>query len=124
MNPVVWFEIYVADLARARAFYEQLLDMTLEPMEQVEGDWPEMWLFPGDEQGRGACGALVKMEGVGPGPGGTLVYLHCNDCAVPAGRATGLGGSLVRDKFAIGPYGFIALITDSEGNMIGLHSQR
>jgi uncharacterized protein len=31
---------------------------------------------------------------------------------------------VVREKFSIGPYGFVALATDTEGNMIGLHSMR
>jgi predicted enzyme related to lactoylglutathione lyase len=28
----------------------------------------------------------------------------------------------MRDKVAIGEYGFMALVFDTEGNMIGLHS--
>jgi len=30
----------------------------------------------------------------------------------------------MKDKFAIGKYGFIALVTDTEGNVIGLHSMK
>ena len=121
-NPVVWFEIYVADMARARKFYETVLDVKLEPAEKMEGDWPEMWMFPGEDNASGACGALVQMNGMSPGGGGTLVYFRCNDCAEQAHRVVASGGQLARDKFAIGPYGFIALAEDSEGNMIGLHS--
>ena len=29
-NPVGWFEIYVQDMARARAFYEAMLGLRLE----------------------------------------------------------------------------------------------
>ncbi len=121
-NPVVWFELYVADMARARKFYEAVLGVKLEQAEAMEGDWPEMWMFPGEENANGACGALVKMEGMSPGSGGTLVYFSCDDCAEQARRVVASGGQLVRDKFAIGPYGFIALAVDTEGNMIGLHS--
>ncbi|WP_116474897.1 VOC family protein [Zobellella maritima] len=121
-NPVVWFEVYVADMARARKFYEAVLAVTLEQPDKMEGDWPEMWMFPGKEEGTGACGALVKMEGCPPGGGGTLVYFSCDDCAEQAGRAAAHGGHIVRNKFAIGPYGFIALVADTEGNVIGLHS--
>ncbi len=123
-NAVVWFELYVADMARARKFYEAVLDVKLEQPEKMEGDWPEMWMFPGEEDGNGACGALVKMDAVLPGGGGTLVYFRCEDCAQEAKRAAANGGHIVRDKFAIGPYGFIALVSDTEGNMIGLHSMR
>jgi predicted enzyme related to lactoylglutathione lyase len=31
-NPVVWFEIYVQDMPRARKFYEAVLDVKLEKM--------------------------------------------------------------------------------------------
>ncbi|MGO4998807.1 VOC family protein [Oceanisphaera sp. W20_SRM_FM3] len=123
-NAVVWFEIYVADMARARTFYEAVLQVTLEPAEKMEGDWPEMWMFPGEDDASGASGALVKMDGVSPGGGGTLVYFSCDDCAKQAGRVLANGGQVMREKFAIGPYGFIALAEDSEGNMIGLHSMR
>ena len=42
----------------------------------------------------------------------------------PPGRAVAQGGTVVRDKMPIGPYGFIALITDPDENLIGLHSMR
>lgn len=121
-NAVVWFEVYVADMTRARTFYETVLKVTLEPAEKMAEDWPEMWMFPGEEAASGACGALVKMDGVSPGGGGTLVYFSCDDCAEQASRVQASGGQVIRDKFAIGPYGFIALVADTEGNMIGLHS--
>ncbi|MBO1519655.1 VOC family protein [Oceanisphaera pacifica] len=121
-NPIVWFEIYVADMTRARTFYEAVLQITLEPTENRAEDWPDMWMFPGEETASGACGALVKMDGVSPGGGGTLVYFSCDDCAEQASRVQAHGGQVIREKFAIGPYGFIALAADTEGNMIGLHS--
>ncbi|GAA3717901.1 VOC family protein [Oceanisphaera sediminis] len=123
-NPVIWFELYVADMARARKFYEAVLSVTLEQAEEREADWPEMWMFPGEEKNNGACGALVQMNGMSPGGGGTLVYFRCDDCAELAHKVVANGGQLARDKFAIGPYGFIALAVDTEGNMIGLHSMK
>ena len=51
-----------------------------------------------------------------------MVYFSCADCAVEAARAEKNGGQIERAKFSIGQYGFISLITDTEGNMIGLHS--
>jgi predicted enzyme related to lactoylglutathione lyase len=70
----------------------------------------------------GAPGALVKMEGFASGGNSTLVYFTCSDCAVEAKRASGNGGKIFKDKFSIGKYGFIALVIDTEGNMLGLHS--
>lgn len=39
-----------------------------------------------------------------------------------AGRAAEHGGKVVKEKFSIGQYGFIAFVEDTEGNVIGLHS--
>ena len=132
-NPVVWFEIYVDNMARAKAFYEATLEVKLEimpaPTEAMckEANM-EMWCFPMDKDSAmttpGANGMLVKMDGYNPGSGGTLVYFGCEDCAAAAARAAEHGGSIVEEKMSIGEHGFIALVHDTEGNMIGLHSMQ
>ncbi|MGF1643421.1 MAG: VOC family protein [Thiotrichales bacterium] len=124
-NPVAWFEIYVPDMNRAKAFYESVFQCTLSSLQDpTGGDAPtmEMWAFPMSDQGYGAAGTLVKMEGVPSGGNSTLVYFGCEDCAVEAARAAANGGALQQEKMAIGEHGFIALVKDTEGNMIGLHS--
>ncbi len=126
-NPVVWFEIYVQDMARARKFYEAVLDIKLEKMPAPTAEMDmEMWAFPSDKEtaqnSYGACGMLVKMEGYPSAGGGTIVYFGCKDCAVQASRVAANGGTVVKDKMSIGEHGFIALASDSEGNMIGFHS--
>ncbi|MFZ2169498.1 MAG: VOC family protein [Methylococcaceae bacterium] len=126
-NPVVWFEIYVQNMERAKAFYEAILAVKLEKMPTPTAKMNmEMWSFPADKDANkttyGACGMLVKMEGVTSGCGGTLVYFACEDCAVEAARAAENGGSIFKEKMSIGEHGFIALVYDTEGNMIGLHS--
>ena len=120
-NPVGWFEIYVQDLTRAKAFYETVLATTLAPLPSPMPGL-EMMAFPMDYTEPGASGALVQMEGKDSGDGGTVVYFKCDDCAVEASRVVGAGGRVIRGKFTIGEYGFIALVHDSEGNLVGLHS--
>ena len=124
-NPVVWFEIYVQDMARAQKFYEAVFLCRLEPLDVPEGDADgyQMLAFPMEMSGPGAGGTLCKMEGV-PSGGGTLVYFGCDDCAVEQGRVEQAGGGVFKPKFAIGEYGFAAIVTDTEGNMIGLHSMQ
>lgn len=127
VNPVNWFEIYVNDMKRARAFYEKVLavtldDMPMEGMGESVGNI-QMASFPMQMEGAGAAGALVRMEGFPVGGNSTLVYFSCADCAVEAGRVAGAGGRIQQEKMPIGPYGFIALAVDTEGNMFGLHSQ-
>jgi predicted enzyme related to lactoylglutathione lyase len=118
-TPVVWFEIYVAEMERAKAFYQDTLQLTLHDMSSPD---LEMWAFPMASAAPGCAGALVKMPGKDPGIGGTLVYFSCDDCATESARAVAHGGQVRREKFSIGEYGHIALVTDTEGNMIGLHS--
>jgi len=53
---------------------------------------------------------------------GAWVPVSCSDCSVQGARAAEHGGQIFRPKAGIGPSGFIAIIGDSEGNAIGLHS--
>ena len=53
---------------------------------------------------------------------GTLVYFSVDDCAAAAARATARGSKIYVEKQSIGEMGFIAIVGDSEGNSIGLHS--
>ena len=118
---ICWFEIYVGDMDRARAFYEGVLQTRLEKMDS--GDL-EMWAFGANGDEAGATGALVRMPGVPLGFAGTLVYFDCQDCAVEESRVAQFGGRIHRPKMSIGQHGFISLVVDSEGNMIGLYSRR
>lgn len=120
-NSVGWFEIYVQDMNRAKAFYEAVFSCRLERMENPD---IEMWAFPAQPENPGSPGALVKMEGFPSGGNSTIVYFTVADCAIEAKRAAAGGGKIFKDKFSIGQYGFIALLIDTEGNMIGLHSLR
>ena len=120
-NPVGWFEIYVQDMPRARKFYEAVLARNLE---KLEAGGLEMWSFKGDMEAAGSAGALVHMPGFPSGGNSTLVYFVCDDCAIEEGRVKAAGGRTEKPKFSIGPYGFVALVYDTEGNMFGLHSMK
>lgn len=123
-NPVGWFEIYVQEMPRAKSFYEQVFQISLSPLMGDQQEQLQMYAFAMNDQGYGATGALVKMEGVPTGFAGTLVYFSCEDCAVEAQRAAESGGKIFKEKFSIGEHGHIAMVTDTEGNMIGLHSMQ
>ena len=121
-NPVGWFEIYVEDMARARRFYESVLDITLERLGDPTDFRVEMMAFPMGMDIPGASGSLVKTEGFKSGANSTLVYFSCANCAEEGSRVDSSGGRIQRDKMSIGEYGFIVLAIDTEGNMFGLHS--
>ena len=122
VNPVGWFEIYVQDMERAKAFYEAVLKTQLEPLVSHALPELEMWSFPAQPDHWGAGGALAKLKGVPSGGNSTLVYFSCEDCSNEVSRVIAAGGQIDRDKFSIGQYGYIALVVDTEGNMFGLHS--
>jgi predicted enzyme related to lactoylglutathione lyase len=120
-NPVGWFEIYVQDIPRAKAFYENVLSIKLDELKMPD---LEMWTFPMDHEGAGASGAIVKMEGCPSGGNSTTVYFLCEDCTIEEKKASIHGGQIFKEKCSIGEHGFISLVTDTEGNMIGLHSMK
>ena len=125
-NPVGWFEIYVQDMNRAKAFYEAVFGRTLAQLPAPAGTPPgfELWAFPMEKDGMGISGALVKMPDFDSGKNSVLVYFVCADCAVEAEKVKRAGGRIEKPKFSIGQFGYIALAVDSEGNMIGLHSMQ
>ena len=121
-NSVGWFEIYVDDMRRAKAFYESVFDVQLSKLEGALG--LKMWAFPMQPDNYGAPGALVHMPGFGAGSNSVIVYFSCVDCSVEVAKAKKSGGRIEREKMTIGQNGYIALVVDTEGNMIGLHSMR
>jgi predicted enzyme related to lactoylglutathione lyase len=129
-NPFVWTEISVDDLARAKKFYEAVLEVQLQKLpvpdtmevDQGSDNYFEMLAFPGDMMGQGSSGTLVKSNMGKPGPGGTLVYFQSEDCGVSLSRVEPAGGKIIAPKISLGEYGFCAIAEDTEGNIIGFHS--
>ena len=120
-HAIHWFEIFVSDLDRAVRFYQTVLDLELR--REVEDGRP-MSLFASSLQD-GVGGALVRQPGREPTDGGVLVYLDANGkLDASLARVERAGGRVVRGKTDIGPPGFIALVRDTEGNLVGLHSER
>jgi len=123
INPVVWFEIYVNDLKRARTFYETVFQIELSVLPTPDGANLEMLSFPSNMESKNmASGALVKMEGFKAGGNSTIVYFYSKNSAIEETRIEKAGGTIFRPKMSIGDYGFIVLALDTEGNMIGIHS--
>ena len=123
-NPVGWFEIYVDDMQRAKEFYQSVLNVKLEKLADPTEGHAEMWSFGSNFEQYGSSGALVKMDGFKAGGNSTLVYFSCEDCSIEEAKVLTAGGSIHMAKTSIGEFGFCTLAIDSEGNMIGLHSQK
>jgi predicted enzyme related to lactoylglutathione lyase len=114
-----WFEIPAENLDRAVAFYEKVLQTELR--REDFGGIPNA-IFTTRE---GADGAVILDPRRKPSANGALVYLGVTGRldAVLA-RVGEAGGRVVLPKTDIGDPGFIALVQDSEGNVVGLHSER
>jgi uncharacterized protein len=120
-NPVVWFEIYVQNMDRARFFYEAVLAVELQPMSTPTEEL-QMLGFPSSPGASGSGGALVKVAEKSSGVNSTIVYFSCANCAEQESRVETAGGKVERPKMSIGEYGFISLALDPDGNIFGLHS--
>lgn len=121
-NAISWFEIPVEDFARAKSFYSAIFDFAMPEMQMG----PNTMGFLLHEQGKGVGGAIVKGDGYVPSKQGALVFLAAgSDLAVVLSRVAPAGGSVLHPKTQISPeYGYFALVIDSEGNRVGLHSPR
>ena len=122
-NAISWFEIPTTDINRAQKFYETIFGINMIPM-----DYPsmKMCMFPLEDMMTQVGGALVDSGGFHKPSltDGPLIYLNGNpDVQNILDRVPGAGGSVMVPKTEISPeYGFMAVITDTEGNRIALHS--
>lgn len=112
-----WFEIPVTDMARAIAFYEPVMGVSLRREKMASAD---LAVFPYSDPATG--GALAKFDGIAPSLQGAIVYLHTDDLPAALDRVATAGGQCVFGPVDLGKeIGNIALFTDSEGNRVGLH---
>lgn len=125
-NVVGWFEVPVLDIDRATKFYETVLDIKLERHQMGGFDMAWFPMLEGDKPG--AAGTLVKNDAMyKPSTEGILVYFtsHSGDLDNELGRVEAAGGKVLSPKEEIGGgYGFMALLTDTEGNRVALHSMK
>ena len=120
-HSVSWFEIPVSDFERAKLFYSMIYKY--EMPEQMIGA-SRMGFFLAEKEGVG--GAIVHGEGYVPSQEGSLVYLNGGeDLSVVLGRVENAGGKILVPKTLITEeMGYYAVFLDSEGNRIGLYSQK
>jgi uncharacterized protein len=118
-NRAVWFDIPVADLERAGRFYAAVLGIKVDKIE-MEG-----FRFSLLEHGEGNGGCLIEDKAAISADKGILVYLNAHGRIQDAVKqAEKHGGKVTEAIQAIGPHGFRAIVIDSEGNRIALHSHK
>ncbi|TGK15250.1 VOC family protein [Leptospira fluminis] len=118
-NFAVWFDIPVKNMERAIEFYSKVFEIELTMM---EGAPKKYAVFPYSDGS--VSGGLVE-DGDKVVDKGSLLYLNGGeDLSKPLNRVKDAGGSVLQEKTSIGPNGFMAIILDSEGNRIALHSMK
>jgi predicted enzyme related to lactoylglutathione lyase len=119
-NSLNWFEIPANDIERSKLFYESILNIEMESHE-MEGT--KMAFFPWTPGSGKATGALAQGENHKPSTEGTIIYINANpNMDNVLARVEEAGGKVLVPKMSIGENGNIALIVDTEGNNIGIHS--
>lgn len=125
-NVINWFEIPVTDTPRAKRFYETILDLEMRTLSLPESE--ELTFFPYNPEivqatsGR-VTGVLTRSKTAKPSMEGTLIYLNASpSIQAVLNRVEPAGGSIITGPVLI-KAGYIAIISDTEGNRIGLHSE-
>ena len=112
----IWIEIPVADLNRAKTFYEAVF--AHPPTAVVDDGTRVITVIDG-----APTVSLNRTAGFRPSSEGSLPYFHV-DAPLEAAldRLTAAGGSVVEPAAARGDLGVFALVTDTEGNAFTLHA--
>lgn len=117
-NRAVWFDIPVLNLDRASEFYSAVLGIKVEKEKYGEMEFGIL----DHKDGNGGC-LIVRPEEI-TSDKGLLVYMNVNGRIRDAiNQANKFLGKVLEDVHSIGPHGFRAIILDSEGNRICLHSE-
>jgi len=119
-NIATWFELPVDDMARAKAFYSEVLAAEFKDEAM---DKSQLAIFNAEDGA--VSGMLVAGDGYQPSQTGAVVYFNGGtDLNEPLDRAVSRGGSVLVPKTPIhdGACGYFAMFLDSEGNRVGLYS--
>jgi uncharacterized protein len=121
-NAISWFEIPASDLSRAQKFYETIFEVSMNTL-----DLPniKMRMFPLEDM-VGVGGSVVDSGGfhIPSDTAGPLIYLNANpDVQYVLDKVEAAGGKILVPKTQISKeFGYMAVVLDTEGNRIGLHS--
>jgi uncharacterized protein len=117
-HAISWFELPVADLERAVAFYSTILGTPLGEIAEAEDR--RFAMFPAED---GVSGAIVQGEGYRPSTEGALVFLNAGDELQPVvDRVQSAGGRVVLPSMDMDEWGVAAFIVETEGNKVALHA--
>ncbi len=120
-NFVSFFEIPAADFGRAVKFYEEVFGIQM-PVCNCEN---EKMAFFSNENGQ-PVGAVSWANDFNPSREGVLVSLVCRDMEKTVSLIKENGGEVLTGKTKIEAQGmgYFSIFLDTEGNRLGLYSDR
>jgi len=118
-NSLNWFEIPVTDFGRAQKFYSTIYDYDMPSVQMGE---TTLGFFLVEQGGIG--GAIAFGPGYEVSEAGALIYLNGGEnLQVVLDRVEGAGGQILTPKTLIpNDLGYYAILKDTEGNRVALHS--
>ena len=115
-SAINYFEIPVTDMRRAKDFYETIFGIE---MKSIKYETSEFAIFPHGN----ISGSLAKGEKYKPSMMGVLCYLNAGeDLSLVLDKVENAGGKIISSKTKVSDHGFVARFSDTEGNLIALHS--
>ena len=112
-NPFVHVELQTSDTNKAKNFYKQLFDWKLEDHQIGELTYTMV------QVGDGTGGGIMKNP-VPNAPSYWLAYILVDDVAASKKKAKSLGATVVQDKMEVPNYGWLSVISDPTGAVLGL----
>jgi len=112
-NPFVHIELNTTDLSQAKTFYGALFGWKMEDLPMPQG--PYTMIDVGEGTGGGMMTQLM------PGaPSSWLPYVAVDDITAATQKAKSLGASVMQDVTEVPNMGWLSIITDPTGAMLGL----
>ena len=116
-NPFVHVELETNDVARAKSFYGELFDWKMEDVQVPSGNYTMIGV------GEGTGGGLMKNP-MPNSPSMWLAYVEVDDIDAATRKAASLGGKVMKDVTEITGMGWLSIIVDPTGAMLGLWKPR
>ena len=113
-NPFVHVELATSDVGKAKDFYRSLFDWKLNDVDVGGG-----MTYTLIDVGEGTGGGMMKHPQPGA-PSIWLAYVQVDDIKAATATAKSLGATVMRDVTEVMDEGFLSIITDPTGAMLGL----
>jgi predicted enzyme related to lactoylglutathione lyase len=114
-NPFVHVELATNDVAKAKTFYGKLFDWKLEDVPMGDGAGNYTLIGVGD----GTAGGMMKNP-MPNAPSMWMAYVLVDDIEASTKKAAALGGKVMKGVTEVMGMGWLSIIVDPTGAMLGL----